>query len=104
VLSLFFIDVVEHYRSYTTDGVKVKGKYALMFEEEYRRAVAKPKYRTLFNDVDLDSDAAEVHDGYFSIRQKGNVDGYRRGTTRVIVKMPSALQPDHEGQGETAGF
>ena len=71
VLSLFFIDVVEHYRSYTADGAQVKGKYAVMFEEEYRKAAAKPKYRTLFNDVDLLSDATEVHDGYFSIDKKG---------------------------------
>ncbi|MEQ1715501.1 MAG: restriction endonuclease subunit R, partial [Hyphomicrobium sp.] len=70
VLSLFFIDAVEHYRSYT-DGAQVKGKYALMFEEEYRKAAGKPKYRTLFNDVDLQSDATEVHDGYFSIDKKG---------------------------------
>ncbi|MDR4470182.1 MAG: DEAD/DEAH box helicase family protein [Nitrospira sp.] len=71
VLSLFFIDAVEHYRSYTADGAPVKGKYALMFEEEYRKAAAKPKYRTLFNEVDLESDATEVHDGYFSIDKKG---------------------------------
>ena len=71
VLSLFFIDVVEHYRSYDSNGTQVKGKYAVMFEEEYRKAAAKPKYHTLFNEVDLDSDAAEVHDGYFSIDKKG---------------------------------
>jgi type III restriction enzyme len=71
VLSLFFIDIVEHYRSYTAEGAQVKGKYAVMFEEEYRKAAAKPKYRTLFNDVDLQSDATEVHDGYFSIDKKG---------------------------------
>ena len=71
VLSLFFIDVVEYYRSYTTDGAPVKGKYAVMFEEEYRKAAAKPKYRTLFNEVDLQSDATEVHNGYFSIDRKG---------------------------------
>jgi type III restriction enzyme len=70
VLSLFFIDAVEHYRSYNADG-KVKGKYAVMFEEEYRKAAAKPKYHTLFNEVDLESDATEVHDGYFSIDKKG---------------------------------
>jgi type III restriction enzyme len=71
VLSLFFIDRVEYYRSYNTDGIPVKGKYAVMFEEEYRKAAAKPKYRTLFNEVDLQSDATEVHDGYFSIDRKG---------------------------------
>jgi type III restriction enzyme len=71
VLSLFFIDVVSHYRQYTEDGEQVKGKYALMFEEEYRKAAKKPKYNTLFNDVDLKSDATEVHEGYFSIDKKG---------------------------------
>ncbi len=71
VLSLFFIDVVEHYRSYATGGAQVKGKYAVVFEEEYRKVAAKPKYRTLFNDVDLLSDATDVHDGYFSIDKKG---------------------------------
>ncbi len=72
VLSLFFIDAVEHYRSYSADGAQVKGKYAVMFEEEYRKTAAKPKYRTLFNDVDLQSEATEVHDGYFSIDKKGS--------------------------------
>lgn len=71
VLSLFFIDAVEHYRSYTTDGTPVKGKYALMFEEEYRKAAAKPKWQSLFKEVDLESEAAEVHNGYFSIDKKG---------------------------------
>ena len=71
VLSLFFIDAVEHYRSYTPDGAPVKGKYAVMFEDEYRKAAAKPKYNTLFKEVDLQSDATDVHDGYFSIDKKG---------------------------------
>jgi type III restriction enzyme len=71
VLSLFFIDVVEYYRSYTFDGVPVKGKYAVIFEGEYRKAAAKAKYHDLFKGVDWQSDATEVHDGYFSIDRKG---------------------------------
>lgn len=71
VLSLFFIDSVEHYRKYDADGNQVKGKYALMFEEEYRRLIKHPDYQTLFNDVDLETEAAEVHNGYFSIDKKG---------------------------------
>ncbi|MBI3090490.1 MAG: DEAD/DEAH box helicase family protein [Candidatus Tectomicrobia bacterium] len=71
VLSLFFIDAVEHYRGYTADGAQVKGKYAVMFEEEYRKAAAKPKYQSLFKEVDLESEATDVHDGYFSIDRKG---------------------------------
>ena len=70
VLSLFFVDAVEHYRGYTEDGAAIKGKYGLMFEEEYRAAAKKPKYNTLFRDVDLDADASEVHGGYFSIDKK----------------------------------
>ncbi len=71
VLSLFFIDVVEHYRHYDSNGVPVKGKYAEMFEAEYKAAAAKPKFRSLFNEIDLTHEAAEVHDGYFSIDKKG---------------------------------
>jgi type III restriction enzyme len=67
VLSLFFIDVVEHYRSYDADGNPVKGKYARIFEEEYRRAAKLPEFISLFKEVDLTSEAEEVHDGYFSI-------------------------------------
>jgi type III restriction enzyme len=67
VLSLFFIDTVEHYRSYDEDGNTVKGKYAAIFEEEYRRAAKLPEYASLFKEVDLETDAGEVHDGYFSI-------------------------------------
>lgn len=71
VLSLFFIDSVEHYRKYDTDGKAVKGKYALMFEEEYRRLIKHPDYHTLFKEVDVETEAAEVHNGYFSIDKKG---------------------------------
>ncbi len=71
VLSLFFIDSVEHYRSYAADGTQVKGKYALMFEEEYRRAAKQPKFQSLFKDVDLATAAEDVHNGYFSIDKKG---------------------------------
>lgn len=67
VLSLFFIDAVEHYRSYDADGNPVKGKYATIFEQEYARAAKLPEFVSLFREVDVTSDAAEVHDGYFSI-------------------------------------
>lgn len=71
ILSLFFIDAVENYRSYSPEGAQIKGKYAVIFEEEYRKAAALPKYRTLFNDVDLETEATDVHEGYFSIDKKG---------------------------------
>ncbi len=71
VLSLFFIDAVHRYSGYDEEGNPVKGDYALMFEEEYRRLTNHPDYRTLFQEVDLTIAAEEVHDGYFSIDRKG---------------------------------
>ena len=67
VLSLFFVDRVDHYRAYDNDGIPVKGKYAVMFEEEYRRAARLPEFAELFAGMDAASDAGMVHDGYFSI-------------------------------------
>jgi len=67
VLSLFFIDAVEHYRSYDDAGNPMKGKYATIFEEEYRRAAKLPEFVSLFKEVDVTSEADDVHDGYFSI-------------------------------------
>lgn len=71
VLSLFFIDRVANYRTYDADGNPGKGKFALWFEEEYRKLIAKPKYDTLFHDVDTAVLPEKVHDGYFSIDKKG---------------------------------
>lgn len=71
VLSLFFIDSVDRYRQYDADGKPVKGVYAQIFEEEYRRAAKLLAYQSLFAEIDLDSAAEEVHNGYFSIDKKG---------------------------------
>ena len=71
VLSLFFIDAVDRYRQYDADGNPVRGDYARIFEEEYRRAAKLPAYQSLFAEIDLDSAAEEVHNGYFSIDKKG---------------------------------
>ena len=71
VLSLFFIDEVARYRSYDPEGNAIKGDYARIFEEEYRRAAKLPDYNTLFKEVDLDTAPEEVHNGYFSIDKKG---------------------------------
>jgi type III restriction enzyme len=89
VLSLFFIDAVEKYRQYDADGNPVKGDYARIFEEEYRRLAKHPDYQTLFKEVDVTTAAAEVHNGYFSIDKKkvGNktVEVFKdtKGTTQA---------------------
>ena len=71
MLSLFFIERVELYRKYDENGKPVKGEYARIFEEEYRRAAKLPEYNTLFQEVDLSHAAEDVHNGYFSIDKKG---------------------------------
>lgn len=74
VLSLFFIESVARYRQYDKDGNPVKGDYARIFEEEYRRAAKLPAFQGLFDRPDagdLAQQAAAVHDGYFSIDKKG---------------------------------
>ncbi len=66
VLSLFFIDEVAQYRAYD-DGVVKPGPLAVVFEEEFRRAALRAKYRPLFVDSNIDTLLADVHNGYFSI-------------------------------------
>lgn len=78
VLSLFFIDRVANYRSYDAEGNPVKGKYAVMFEEEYAKAIKKPKYSTLFEEVDLETTPEGVHNGYFAQDKKKDAGGNAR--------------------------
>ncbi len=72
VLSLFFIDKVEHYRIHGDDGGQTLGKYGVMFEQEYRALAAHPDYKaSLFADAPPAPERA--HDGYFSKDRKGKV-------------------------------
>lgn len=65
VLSLFFIDKVANYRSYK-DGVPVKGKFALWFEELFKKYSEKQAYRGLIN-----ASVGNVHNGYFAQDKNG---------------------------------
>lgn len=74
VLSLFFIDHVDSYRLY--EGPETKGKFAKMFEEEYRNVVSE--LMPTFGDEaylrylsDPRNAAEKVHQGYFSMDKKG---------------------------------
>ncbi len=71
VLSLFFIDRVANYRLYNLDtGDKEKGKYALIFEEEYNKLLETKEYKDEgFHPAHL------VHDGYFSGDKKKSSNG-----------------------------
>jgi type III restriction enzyme len=105
VLSLFFIDRVEKYRQYDADGNPIKGEYAKMFEEEYKRLANHPDYLTLFKEVDVDTAAEQVHDGYFSIDKKGgwtdtsennqgNRDNAERAYTLIMKEKERLLSLD----------
>ena len=73
-LSLFFIDEVSKYKSYDDEGNEIKGEYQKIFEEEYD--YYRNENSNLFNgkyQEYLDRfDAAQVHNGYFSIDKKGH--------------------------------
>jgi type III restriction enzyme len=102
VLSLFFIDAVERYRQYDEEGNPVKGDYARLFEEEYRRLAKHPDYLSLFKEVDLTTAAESVHNGYFSIDKKkvGNktVELFKdtKGTTQADDDTYSLIMRDKE--------
>ena len=74
VLSLFFIDHVDSYRLY--EGPESKGKFAKMFEEEYRNVLSE--LMPTFGDEsylrylsDPRNAAEKIHQGYFSMDKKG---------------------------------
>lgn len=69
VLSLFFIDEVAKYRVY--GGNDRRGIYARIFEEEYARLIALPKFALIREQ--FPEKAADVHNGYFSADKKGTL-------------------------------
>lgn len=76
VLSLFFIDEVEHYRKYDKSGNPKNGIFADMFEEEYEDITNNLQLK--FGEDDyikyLQSiSAKKTHAGYFSIDKKGRM-------------------------------
>ena len=78
VLSLFFIDKVANYRWYDQEGRPRQGKFARMFEEEYVRAMRKPKYESLLEQETPDVQARMVHNGYFAVDKKKDASGHHR--------------------------
>lgn len=79
VLSLFFVDEVANYREYA-DGLAVNGKYADMFEEEYRdivsnmqREIGDEEYMAYLEAIQ----PSKTHAGYFSIDKKGRMTNSR---------------------------
>lgn len=95
VLSLFFIDKVSNYRYYDKAGNAYKGKYALWFEEEYKKIINKPRYRNLFKEVDIETEAEAVHNGYFAQDKKGKLKD-TRGNTLADEDVYSLIMKDKE--------
>ncbi|MCK9224798.1 MAG: DEAD/DEAH box helicase family protein, partial [Candidatus Muirbacterium halophilum] len=96
VLSLFFIDKVSNYRLYNKDGNPEKGVYAKIFEEEYSNEIKKPKYRTLFDNVDVDTISEKVHEGYFSIDKKGIMVETKTGNSQDDENAYNLIMKDKE--------
>ncbi len=77
VLTLFFIDKVANYRVYADDNEGTSGEYAVMFEDEYKRAINErlsvlagvgidPELKKYWEGID----AAKTHSGYFAEDKK----------------------------------
>lgn len=93
VLSLFFLDKVENYRIYDSEGNAHLGKYARIFEEEYQRLIKQPRYAQL---KDVGVPVEEIHDGYFSVDRKGTLKN-TNGNTRADESTYEMIMRDKEG-------
>ena len=86
VLSLFFIDEVEHYRKYDNSGNPENGIFLDMFEEEYEDIV-----KNLQIEICEDGyikylqaiSAKKTHAGYFSIDKKGRMINSKVGRSET---------------------
>lgn len=106
VISLFFLDKVSNYRMYDLDGNATNGVYAEIFEEEYIQISKRSKYRTLFEEIkDIDSEANEVHNGYFSIDKKSKASNSKEkyeyykdstGNTKIDEETYNLIMKDKE--------
>ena len=92
VLSLFFIDEVNNYRLYDDEGTH-KGKYAIWFEEAYKRIISEDKYKKLPKHI-LSLSPEEVHSGYFSKDGKKFVD--TSGETVKDISTYERIMKDKE--------
>lgn len=89
VLSLFFLDKVENYRVYTTDGYQL-GKYATWFEDIYSKVAQE------YGHFGLDILPVEqVHNGYFAKDRKG-IFKNTTGNTKDDEDTYSLIMKDKE--------
>ena len=91
VLSLFFVDKVANYRATDDDGNPTLGPIGQWFEEAYVDLASKPRCGALLPPV------VAVHDGYFSVDNKGRAKDTWRQRSRC-----RHLRPHHAKQGAAA--
>lgn len=105
VLSLFFIDKVSNYRIYDENGNVQKGIYAKIFEEQYNNLINKPKYKSLFSEIDNNINVEDIHNGYFSIDKKPKKNNNKEkfeyykdtsGTTKADEDTYNLIMKDKE--------
>ncbi len=86
VLSLFFIDEVEHYRKYDNSGNPENGIFADMFEEEYEDIVKNLQIESCedgYIKYLQAISAKKTHAGYFSIDKKGRMINSKVGRSET---------------------
>lgn len=86
VLSLFFIDEVEHYRKYDKSGNPENGLFADIFEQEYEDIIRNLQLENGEDDYVrfLQSIRAnKTHAGYFSIDKKGRMINSKVGRSEI---------------------
>jgi len=100
VLTLFFVDSVADYRVYDDDNNPHPGRLAKLFEEVYERKKHDSKYATLFEGIEKERPAVEVHDGYFARdsrgRMKDTADTFRSANSRDAKDAFDLIMKDKE--------
>ena len=90
VLSLFFINAVDDYRNYEEEDRK--GQLAKIFEQEFIKEASNPKYKHLFDSVNVEDLAGRIHEGYFSKDKTGrDTNGENEAAYDLIIKNKKAL-------------
>jgi len=106
VLSLFFIDSVRFYRDRDDRGNPIPGKYARMFEKEFRALAAESEFEAPARKILDGGEIAEIHNGYFSIDKRGNWtesaetsqvhrENAERAYRRIMKEKEELLSPDN---------
>ena len=96
VLSLFFIDKVDNYRQFDSNGKAIKGKYAIWFEEEYENLINnKYKHLKARHKSHYSYMTDEIHKGYFSVDRKGHYKD-TSGKTKIDDSTYELIMKDKE--------